>query len=210
DPLDVRREHGNGDGHAILYKDLCRIEIGAELERDAQRHVTVARALRRHVEHVLHAIDLLFDWSRNCFRHLLRVRAWIIGRDLDRRRRDLGILSNGKRRKRDHTEERNHNADHAGKDRPVDEEVREVHASAEFRKRNAESAARLHRAVLIEATVIAISSFASCLIAVSFAAGTSLDSSSNSSQNKVSSASSSTMPILSMKSAVDFARQAAR
>src|SRR2546421_369102 len=106
--------------------------------------------------------------------------------------------------------ERDGDADDAGKDRPVDKEVRKIHSNAECGIWIAELLARLRRAVLMEATGIAISSSASCLIAVSFAARTRSDSSSNSSQNNVSSASSSTMPILAMKSAVDFARQAAR
>src|SRR5438046_5992755 len=209
DALHIGWKHGNRDGDAILNQHLRCIEIGAELERDAQRHVAVARALRRHVEHVLDAIDLLLDRRRYRFRHHLRIRAGIISCDLDCRRRDIRILRNWKRRKRDNTDERDHDADHAGKDWPVDEKMREIHRNVEFGMRSAELSARLRRAVLIEVTVIAISSSASCLIAASFAAVTSSDSSSNSSQNQVSSASSSTMTILAMKSAVDFARQAA-
>ena len=68
DALHVRREHGDGDGDAILHQHLRRIEIGAELESDAERHVAVARALRRHVEHVLDAVDLLLDRRRDGFR----------------------------------------------------------------------------------------------------------------------------------------------
>ena len=56
-------------------------------------------------------------------------------------------------------------------------------------------------AVLMDATVIAISSLASFLIAEVVSSETIPDSSSNSSQNNVSSASSSTMPILARKCA---------
>src|SRR2546430_12008003 len=210
DALHIGRENGDRDGDAILDQHLRGIEIGAELKGDAQRHVAVARALRRHVEHVLNAVDLLLDRRRHRFRYHLRVGTGIIGRDLDGRRRDVGILRNWKRRKRDHADERNDNANDAGENWPVDEEVRKVHSNAECGMRIAELLARLRRAVLIDATVMAINSLASCLTAVNFAAPTSWDSSSNSSQNRVSSASSSTMPIFAMKSAVDFARQAAR
>src|SRR5439155_13531059 len=202
--------HGNRDGHAILHQHLRRVEIGAELERDAQRHVAVAGALRRHVEHVLNAIDLLFDRRRYRFRYDFRVCAGIVGRDLDRWWRDVRILRDWKRRKRDDANERDDNTDHAGKDRPVDEKVRKVHSNAEVGVPNAELGARFRRAVLMEVTVIATSSSASFLIAESFATETRSDSSSNSSQNKVSSASSSTMPILAMKSDVDLVRHAAR
>src|SRR5882724_4570764 len=182
DALHIGRENGDRNSDAVLHQHLGGIEIGAEFESDAQRHVAVACALRRHVEHVLNAVDLLLDRLRNRFRYHLRVRAGIGGRDLDRWWRNLGILGNWKRRKRDHADERDDDADDAGKDRPVDEEVRKVHSNAECGIRIAELLARLRRAVLMEATVIAISSSASCLIAVSFAARTRSDSSSNSSQ----------------------------
>src|SRR5206468_11122558 len=119
---------------------------------------------------VLDAIDLLLDRCCHRFRHHLRVCAGIIGRDLDGWWRDLGILRNWKGRKRNDTDERDDDADHAGKDRPIDEKVRKIHRNVEFGMRSAELSARLRRAVLIEVTVIAISSSASCLIAVSFAA----------------------------------------
>jgi len=97
DPLNVGRKHRDGDRHPILHQHLSGIEISAEPERDAQSHVAVAGALRGHVEHVLNTIDLLLDRRRYSLRHHLRIRAGIIGRDLDGRRRDLRILRNRKR-----------------------------------------------------------------------------------------------------------------
>ena len=144
--------------------------------------LNVARALRGHVKHVLNAVDLLLDRCRHRFRHDLRVCTRIVGRDLDGWWCDFGILGNWKGQKRNNADKRNDNADDAGENRPVDKKVREVHASSECGMRSVESGARLRRAVLIDVTVIAINS----------------------------SASSSTMPILAMKSAVDLARQAAR
>ncbi len=92
DALHLGRQRGNGDGHTILHEHLRRIEIGAELESDVQRHVAVARALRRHVEHVLDAVDLLLDRRGNRFRDHLGIAARVVGRDLNGRRRDLRIL----------------------------------------------------------------------------------------------------------------------
>src|SRR5207244_10656262 len=115
------------------------------------------------------AVDLLLDRRRNRFRYDLRVGAGIGGRDLDGGRRGVRILRKWKRRKRDHADARDDDTDHAGKDRPIDKEVRKIHSNAECGIRNSELLARLRRAVLMEATVIAISSSASCLIAVSFA-----------------------------------------
>ena len=116
-----------GDGDAVLHQHLRVIEIGAELERDGERHVAVARALRSHVEHVLHAVDLLLDRRGHRLRHDLRVCAWIICRDLHSRRRDLRILRDRQGEERDCTHQRDYDADDAGEDRPVDEEMRKVH-----------------------------------------------------------------------------------
>src|SRR5438477_6772374 len=127
DALHLRREDGDGDGDSVLDQHLGGIEIGAQFESDTQRHVAVARALRRHVEHVLNAIDLLLDRRRHRFRYDLRVGTGIVGRDLDGGWRDLWVLRNWKRRKRDYADERNDNADDAGENWPVDEEVRKVH-----------------------------------------------------------------------------------
>ena len=117
--------------------------------------IAVARALRRHVEHVLNAIDLLLDWRRHRFRYDLRVCARIIRGDLNRRRRNLRILRDRKRQQSDGPDERDDDADHAGKDWSINEEMREVHRIAECGIRDAESGARLRRAVLIEPTAMA-------------------------------------------------------
>src|SRR5205814_6044946 len=77
--------------------------------------------------HVLNAIDLLLDRRRDRFRYHLGVCARIVGRDLNGRWCDLGILGNRKSRKRDHADERDNDADNAGKDWPIDEKVRKVH-----------------------------------------------------------------------------------
>jgi len=49
----------------VLDQDLRLIEVGAEPERDRERHIAVGGALRRHVEHVLDAVDLLLDRRRD-------------------------------------------------------------------------------------------------------------------------------------------------
>jgi hypothetical protein len=60
-PLHVFRQLRQGDGHAVLHQHLRGVEVGAELEGDRQHHLAVVGALRRHVEHVLDAVDLLLD-----------------------------------------------------------------------------------------------------------------------------------------------------
>ncbi len=52
---------GSRDCHTVLHQYLGRVEVGAELEGDGQRHLPVGCALRRHVEHVFDAIDFLLN-----------------------------------------------------------------------------------------------------------------------------------------------------
>ena len=65
DPPDVLGQPRLGDRDAVLHQHLRLVEVGAELERDGERHLPVGRALRRHVEHVLDAVDLLLDRRRD-------------------------------------------------------------------------------------------------------------------------------------------------
>ena len=58
----------------------------------------------------------------------------IVGRDLDGRRRDLGILLDRQREQRDGADEHRHDRDDVGEDRPLDEELRE-HGVASLRLR---------------------------------------------------------------------------
>ena len=50
-----------GQVDAVLHQHLGEIQIDAGLERDGQAVGAVVGGLRRHVEHVLDAVDLLLD-----------------------------------------------------------------------------------------------------------------------------------------------------
>ena len=63
------------DRQPILYQHLGYVEVGAELERDVKNVRAVVAALRRHVQHVLDAINLLLDRRSNRIGNDLRVRA---------------------------------------------------------------------------------------------------------------------------------------
>ena len=76
----------------VLHQHVGDIEVGAELERDGQLHVAVVGRQRRHVEHVVDAVDLLLDRRRDGGRDRLGVGAGIGGAHHDGRRHDLGIL----------------------------------------------------------------------------------------------------------------------
>ena len=78
-----------GQRLAVLHQHLGHVQVDAELEGDGQRVGAVVGALRRHVHHVLDAVDLLLDRGGHGVGDHLGVGAGIVGRDLDRRRRDL-------------------------------------------------------------------------------------------------------------------------
>ena len=80
---------GSASDYAVLHQHLGHVQVDAGLERDGQRVGAVVGALRRHVHHVLDAVDLLLDRRGDGVGDDLGVGAGIDGRDLDRRRRDL-------------------------------------------------------------------------------------------------------------------------
>ena len=61
DVAHVRRQSRQRGRDAVLHLHLGDIEIGAEIERHADREAAVAVRVRRHIEHVLDAVDLLLD-----------------------------------------------------------------------------------------------------------------------------------------------------
>jgi hypothetical protein len=96
DAPDFLGKPGLGDRNTILHQHLCLIEIGPELEGDRQRHRTVSGGIGGHVEHVLHAVDLLLERGSNGIGDGLRIRARIGGAHDDGWRCDLRILRHRK------------------------------------------------------------------------------------------------------------------
>ena len=126
----VGRQPRLRDGDAVLHLHLGDVEIGAEIEADLDREAAVGRRVRRHVEHVLDAVDLLLDRRHHGRGDDVGAGAGILAGDVDDRRRDLGILRDRQARERHAAEDHEHDRDHGGEDRPVDEEVRDAHSSA--------------------------------------------------------------------------------
>src|SRR6185437_16199755 len=114
--------------HTILHLHLCDIEIGAELEGHRNRETPVAGRIRRQVDHVFDAIDLLLDGRDHGGGHDVGARAGILTRHGDGGRGDLGILRNRQTRECDASEDHEDDRDHGGKYRPVDEKMRNTHA----------------------------------------------------------------------------------
>ena len=100
------------------------------LEGDRDREAAVAGRVRRQVDHVLDAVDLLFDRRDHGRGDDVGAGARILARDGDRRRRDFRILRDRQARKRHAAEDHENDRDHGGKNRPINEEVRYAHAVA--------------------------------------------------------------------------------
>ena len=130
DVAHVRRQPRLGDGHAVLHLHLRDIEIGAELERHLDGELPVARRVRRDVEHVLDAVDLLLERGNDGRGDDVGAGAGVLAGDVDGRRRDIRILRDRQppigHRAQDHEDHR----DHGGKDRPVDEELGDAHLAS--------------------------------------------------------------------------------
>ncbi len=123
--LDHVGQRGDRQAHPVLHEHLRHVEVDAVLERDHQVVRAVVGALRVHVHHALDAVDLLLDGSGNGFGHVLGARARIGAGDLHRRRRHRRELRQTEIEDGDAPRQRNHDRQHRGEDRPIDEEPRD-------------------------------------------------------------------------------------
>src|SRR5262249_23809094 len=115
------------DRDPVLHLHLRDVEIGAEIERHRDGEAAVGGRVRGHVEHVLDAIDLVFDRRPHGGRDDLRAGAGILAGNRDDRRRDFRVLRDRQAEERDGAEDHEHDRDDRGENRPVDEEVRDLH-----------------------------------------------------------------------------------
>src|SRR5215467_5103856 len=113
--------------HAVLGQHLRDVEVSADLERDGNREVAVPGRLTAHVEHVLDAVDLLFERRRDGAGDGLG-RCTGIGRcHLHGRRDDFRILCDREDRERAETKQGHEDAEHSRKTRAINEEMCEAH-----------------------------------------------------------------------------------
>ena len=124
---DLRRQQRRRGRHPVFHQHLGGVRVGAERERDGDGHVAVAGRLRGHVDHVLHAVDLLLDRRGDGVGQHLGRGAGIVGRHVHRRRRDVRILRDGQGRKGHRPGQGDQDGDHRREHRPVDEKVRNSH-----------------------------------------------------------------------------------
>ncbi len=119
-------------GNAVLHLHLGVVQIGADLERDGERHHAVARRLRRHVERVLHAVDRLLERRGDRLGDGLGIGARVDRADDDRRRHDFRVFAHRQAEERDRADEEDDDREHAGEDRSLDEKIGDVHGRWQF------------------------------------------------------------------------------
>ena len=93
--LHLRRQLRQRECDAILHEHLRQVHVGADLESHRQCVVAVVGGLRRHVEHVLDAVDLLLDRGGDGIGHDRGVGARVARGHLHRGRRDVGVQLDG-------------------------------------------------------------------------------------------------------------------
>ncbi len=125
DPLlgHLQRQSRLGLGHPVLGQDVRHVPVHAHLERHVQQHAAVAGVERLHVDHVVHAVDLLLDRRGHRLLDHLRGRALVGGFDPDGRRRQLGILLDGQPLEHRQAEQGDDDRRDDGDDGPPDEEI---------------------------------------------------------------------------------------
>ena len=111
--------------HAVLHVHLVDVGVAARLEHDGDADVARRRARRLEVEQVVEAIQLRLDRRGDRVGDHLRRRTRIRRSDRHLRRRELGILLDGRHAHRDQPAQHEQDRDDRRQDRPVDEEVRE-------------------------------------------------------------------------------------
>ena len=117
------------NGHAVLDENLRQIEVRAEFEGHRNRDGAVRRRLRRHIDHVLDAVDLLLDGRRDGIGRDLSVRAGIGRRHRHSRRRNIRELSDGEPQIGQSAHDNDENRNHSRENRAPDEDVAELHGS---------------------------------------------------------------------------------
>ena len=115
--------------HAVLHLHLRDVGIRVEREIDGQNELSVSGARRRHVDHVVDAVDLRLDRSGNRLRDGARIGTGIVRLHGDLNRRDRWILLYGQDAHRHTAGDDDEDCNDRGEDRPLDEETRKHQAA---------------------------------------------------------------------------------
>ena len=127
EPANFLRQFRQRLRNAVLHLHLGFVDVRAELESYGQRHHTVTRGLRKHVERILDTVDGLLQRRRDRFGDGLRVRAGIRRAHDDGGRNNLRVFADRQPPQCDEPNDEDHDGKHARKDRTPDEEIGEIH-----------------------------------------------------------------------------------
>jgi hypothetical protein len=122
--LDLLRQRREGGGDLVLDQDLRFVGVGADREGDDQGIGAVVRARRLHVEHVFDTVDLLLDRQGDGVDKSHGARAGVACRHLHGGRDDVRILGAWQLYEGDQADEDEHQREHVGEHRAIDEKAR--------------------------------------------------------------------------------------
>ena len=111
-------------GDAILHQHLREVDVHPDLEGDDQRVAAVGGAVGLHVDHAVHAIDLLLDRQGDGVDHRACARAGVAGGDRNGRRHHVGILRDREAQQRHGADHDHQNGEHVRQNGPLDEKFR--------------------------------------------------------------------------------------
>ena len=120
---------------AVVDVERSLVDVGTDLEGDLDFQNAVGGGGRRHVHHVLDAVDRVLQRRRDGLLQHSRRRARIDRTHRHHRRRDLRILGDRQYAHRQQAGEHDENGQHDREDRPVDEKAREHVGPLRFRCR---------------------------------------------------------------------------
>ena len=118
-----RRQIALGGLYAVLHVHRSQVQAGSDLKSAGQAVAAVVGALRRHVEHFVGAIHLLFQRNGDRLFHHGRIGAAIDGFHGHRGRRDLGVLRDWERDHRQRSGNEDNERENDRQDRAMNEEA---------------------------------------------------------------------------------------
>ena len=116
---DFGRKQSLRRSHAVLYVDHRHVGVGALPEVDVDGGRTGVGGRRGHIDHVLHAVELLLEGRNDALHHRLGVGSGIGGADAHGGRGDVGKLFDGQTAQADQPDDDDGHGDDARKDRTV-------------------------------------------------------------------------------------------
>ncbi len=119
---------------AVLHAHCRVVRIGAGSEGNRHLQDAVGAGDRLEVRHVLDAVDRLLERRRHGLGDHLGVGAGIDRAHHDRGRHHFRVFADRQQRDRDQARGKDHDRKHRGEDRPVDEELREIHSVSLWRR----------------------------------------------------------------------------